>query len=248
MTGVIAAKELRGLLVTPMGWAVLAVNALAQGLIFYRLVQSYQTSPVIEGAQAGVTYNVVALLFGASSYVALLLVPVLTMGAFSSERSRQTWPLLASAPVRDRQLVLGKYLAVLIMILLMLATSGTMAWSLSSAAELDAGLAAAALLGAFLTLAAYAAIGLFMSSWAATPALAGAATLFALLLFWLFELLGTSGVEWIDRSVSYLSLFRHLEPLLRGEVTVVDLSYFVLLIALGLTLTTIQVRRLRSVP
>lgn len=244
----IAAKELRILLSTPAGWALLAINALAQGLIFYRLVQSYQSAPVVEGAQAGVTYNVVALLFGASSYVALLLVPLLTMNAFSGERSRQTWALLAYAPVRNSQLVLGKYLAVLTVVALMLATSALMAASLANAADLDGGLAAAALLGASLTLASYAAIGLFMSSWAASPALAGAATLFALLLFWLFELLGTSGVEWLDRGVAYLSLFRHLEPLLRGEVASVDLAYFLLWIFLSLVLTVLQVRRLRGTP
>lgn len=246
MIGVLAAKELRSLLLTPLGWLVLAVNALAQGLIFYRLVQAYQVSPVVEGAQAGVTYNVVALLFGSSTYVALLLAPVITMGAFSAERSRHTWTLLACAPVRDHQIVLGKYFAMLAMIALMLVTSTLMAASLVGSADLDLGLAGAALLGAFLTLAAYAAIGLLMSAWAPNPAVAGGATLFALLLFWLFELLGTSGVEHLDRTVAYLSVFRHLEPLLRGEVASVDLSYFGLAIVLPLVLASVQVRYLRS--
>lgn len=248
MIGVIAGKELRSFWYTPLGWAVLAIHALAQGLILYRLVQSYQAAPVVEGAQAGVTYNVVALLFGASTYVTLLLIPVLTMGAFSSERSRHTWPLLASAPVRDLHLVLGKYLALVAMVVLMLTASAVMSAALANATDLDLGLAAAALLGAFLTLAAYAAIGLWMSSWAPSPALAGGATLFALLLFWLFELMGTTGVDWIDGGVAYLSLFRHLEPLLRGEVASVDLIYFALLITLALTLAILQVRRLRSQP
>ena len=248
MIGTVAGKELRSLLFTPLGWVVLAINALAQGLIFYRLIQSYQANPVIEGSEAGVTYNVVALLFGSSTYVALLLIPVLTMGLFSAERSRHTWSLLAGAPAHGSQMVLGKFAAVLVMIVLMLATSAAMAVSLLGSTSLDLGLAAAALLGAFLTLAAYAAIGLLMSTWAATPAMAGGATLFVLLLFWLFELLGTSGVEAVDRSVSYLSIFRHLEPMLRGQVNSVDLSYFALAVVLPLVLATIQVRRLRSVP
>lgn len=247
MIGVIAGKELRALLFTPLGWLVLAIHALAQGLIFYRLVQAYQTHPVTEGAQAGATYNVVALLFGSSTYVALLLVPALTMGSFSAERSRQTWPLLAGAPVRNHQLVLGKFAAVLILIALMLALSALLAAPLAGATRLDPGLAAAALLGALLTLAAYGAIGVWISTLAANPPLAGAATLFVLLLFWLFELLGTSGVELLDRSVAYLSIFRHLEPLLRGQVTAVDLVYFGLAIGLPLLLASIQVRHLRGI-
>lgn len=248
MIRVIIGKELRSLLFTPLGWTVLAINALAQSLIFYRLIQAYQAHPVIDGAQAGVTYNVVALLFGSSTYVALLLVPALTMGLFSAERSRHTWALLACAPVRDAQLVLGKFLAVLILIAIMLATSAAMALSLLSATTLDGGLAACAWFGAFLTLAAYAAIGTWVSSTAASPALAGAATLFALLLFWLFEILGTTGVEILDRTVAYLSIFRHLEPFLRGQLNGVDLTYFGLAIVLPLVLAGARVRHLRGAP
>ncbi len=246
MIRIIIGKELRSLLVTPLGWSVLAINGLAQGLIFYRLIQAYQSHPVVDGPQAGVTYNVVALLFGSSTYVALLLVPVLTMGLFSAERSRNTWSLLAAAPIRDRQLVLGKYLAVLALIALMLATSAAMAWSLWGAVSLDWGLAACALLGAFLALAAYAAIGIWISTFAATPAVAGAVTLFALLLFWLFELLGTTGLEVLDRTVAYLSIFAHLEPFLRGQLNSIDLIYFILAICLPLVLASVQVRRLRG--
>lgn len=246
MIGAVAGKELRALLLTPLGWVVLAVNALAQALIFYRLVQSYQASPVIDGTEAGATYNIVALLFGSGTYIALLLIPILTMGLFSAERSRGTWPLLASAPVRGVELVLGKYLAMVIMVTLMLASAALMTLSLHGATQWDRGLAGAAWLGTWLTLAAYSAIGLWLSSLSAHPAVAGGTTLFVLLLFWLFQLLGTSGFELLDRTVAYLSLFSHLEPWLRGEVRTVDISYFALLIALPLTLATLQVRRLRG--
>ena len=248
MIGVIVGKELRSLLFTPLGWAVLAINALTQGLIFYRLIQAYQAHPVVEGAQAGVSYNIVALLCGSSAYIALLLIPVLTMGLFSAERSRGTWPFWASAPVRDSQLVLGKYFAVLVMIALMLAVSAAMAMSLADSTIIDWGMVLCAWLGAFLTLAAYAAIGTWISALAASPAVAGAVTLFALLLFWLFELLGTTGVQMLDRGVAYLSIFAHLEPFLRGQLNSTDLVYFALAIVLPLVLAGAQVRRLRGMP
>lgn len=246
MIGAIAGRELRGLLFTPLGWAVLAINALAQGLIFYRLVQAYQASPVIDGNEAGVTYNVVALLFGSTTYIALLLVPILTMGTFSAERSRGTWALLASAPVGSTRLVIGKFIAVALMLLMMLGCAALMAWSLAGATQLDLGMAGAALLGALLSLCGYAAIGIWISTLVSQPPLAAGATLFALLLFWLFQMLGTSGVEVLDRTVAYLSIFAHLEPGLRGEVRSVDLTYFALLIVLPLVLAALQVRRLRG--
>jgi len=118
--------------------------------------------------------------------------------------------------------------------------------SLAGATHLDGGMLLAAWLGALLTLLTYAAIGLYASALSPTPALAAVGTMLALLLFWLLEMLATTGVEPLDQALAGLSLFGHLEPLLRGQVETADLAFFVVVTGAALMLAALRVARLRE--
>lgn len=242
MIRTIAWRELRNLFISPLAWGILAMVQLVQGLIFYRLLQVYQEHPQTDSSITGVSYHVGALSIGSASYVALLIVPLLTMFLISGERRQKSLPLLMSAPLGTHTILLGKYLAVLGFLLLMVLLLLLMPLSLAPGTRLDYGLLAAAALGVLLALASYAAVGLFMSCISATPALAALGSITILLLLWLLEMLAATGLPWLDGILSWLSLFQHLEPMLRGQVDTQDLGYFLLFILFFLSLSGWQLR------
>lgn len=246
MIATIAWRELRSLLLSPLGWTALALVQLVQGLIFYRLVQTYQAAPVVEGANAGITYNVAALLLGSTGYVALLLVPLLTMHLISGERRRRTLPLLMTAPVSAHQIILGKYVGIAAYLVLMLALVALMPVFLLTGTSLDLGLLLSAWFGTLLLLWTYAALGLLMSALAPRPAAAAVSAIAVLLLWWLLQMLAATGIAPLDRLLAYVSLFAHYEPMLRGMVDSGDLAYFGILIGALLGLSIVRLDHLRT--
>jgi ABC-2 type transport system permease protein len=239
----IAWRELRNLFISPLAWSILALVQLVQGLIFYRLLQSYQHQPSTDTTLGGATYHVAALSLGSASYAALLIVPLLTMFLVSGERRQKSLPLLMSAPLSATEIVLGKYLGVLCFIGIMAVLLLLMPLSLAGNTTLDYGLLAASILGLLMLLASYAALGLLMSCLATTPALAALGSITMLLLLWLLEMLAATGIPWLDSTLAYLSIFQHLEPMLRGQVDTADLAYFIIFITGCIMLSALQLRR-----
>jgi len=247
MTALIAGRELRSLLLGPMGWTVLAVLQLLLGYAFLVQVESYLTMQgrlaAIPGAP-GVTEAVVVPFVGNVAFVLLTVVPLLTMRLISEERRAQTLPLLLSAPITARQIVLGKYFGLMMFLLLVLALLAVMPLSLSLGSALDAGLIAAAFTGLFLLVAAFAAIGLYMSAWSPQPLVAAISSFGALLLLWILDWQSAAPDSASQSVLASVSLLGHYRPWLSGAVSTTDLAYFVLVCGLFLALA---VRRVAGV-
>lgn len=238
----IAGRELRSLFLSPLAWTLLAVVQLILAYMFTTQVDLFlQIQPRLPGMPnaPGLTEIVVAPLLGNAAIVLLLIVPLLTMRLLSDEVRNQTLSLLFSAPVSMTEIVLGKYLGILGFIAVLIALIALMPLSLLSGGTLDAGLLLAGLLGLFLLLSAFAAVGLFMSTLTGQPTVAAIATFGALLLLWIIDWSGdgSSGV------LAWLSMVRHYEPLLRGAFSSTDLAYYLLVIVAFLVLS---MRRLDS--
>ncbi len=241
MVFTLAQKELRSLFYSPLGWSLLGVVQFILGYMFLVHVEAFiQIQPQLLGMEGapGVTGSVVLPLFGDAATILLLVAPLITMRLISEERRNQTLPLLFSAPLSMSEIILGKYLGVVgflgIMVLLLL----LMPLSLLLGGSLDFGLLGAQTIGLMLMLASFAAIGLFMSSLTSYPTVAAIATFGALLLLWIIDWAGNSAGTGL---FSYLSLMRHFEPFLRGNVNSSDLLYYLLLITCFLVLS---IRRL----
>lgn len=233
----IAGRELRSLFLSPLAWTLLAVVQFVLAWMFSAQVDFFlQIQARLAGMPGapGVTEVVVAPLFGNAAFVLLLIVPLVTMRLVSDELRNRTLSLLFSAPVSMTGIVLGKYLGVLGFLVVMLALIALMPLSLLLVGALDPGLFAAGLLGLFLLLAAFAAVGLFMSTLTAQPAIAAVAGFGALLLLWIIDWGAGAGGE--DNLLAHLSMLRHYEPLLRGAVSSADIGYYLLVIAVFLAL------------
>lgn len=238
----IAGRELRSLFLSPLAWTILAVVELILAYMFFVQVEFFlqiqPRLPTIEGAP-GVTEIVVAPTFGNAAIVLLLVVPLLTMRLVSDELRNQTLGLLFSAPISMTEIVLGKYLGIIGFLFVMLALIALMPLALLAGGALDVGTLAAGLLGLLLLLAGFAAVGLFMSTLTAQPTIAAVSSFGVLLLLWIVDWAGDSGGT--GGVLAYLSLLRHLEPLLKGAFNSSDVIYYLLLITVFLVLS---IRRL----
>jgi len=235
----IAWREFRSLFLSPLAWAILAVLQVILTILFLALVNQfglYQAElAAIEGAP-GATAVIVPELLKFSAFLLLLVVPLLTMRLVAEERRTRTLTLLFSAPISMTEIVLGKYLGVMLFLALVLILVALLPLSLLFATRIDLGIVFSGLLGLALTLGGFTAVGLFISTLTQHPTVAAIASFGALLCFWLLDV-SAQGTGLI----AYLSLFNHYQPFLQGVFDTADAAYHLLLI---ITFLTLSVRRL----
>jgi ABC-2 type transport system permease protein len=244
----IAAREIRSLFLSPLAWAILAVTLFILAYLFLSQIEAYillqPRLAALQGAP-GVSDIVVAPLFADAAVVLLLITPLVTMRTLSEERRSRTLSLLLSAPVSMTEIILGKYLGVLAFFLILIGLLTLMPLSLLAGTDLDLGKLAAGLLGLTLVVAAFAAIGLFMSSLTEQPTVAAVTTFGLLLLLWILDWAGNSGLD-STNLMAYLSMLRHYEPLLKGLFNSTDVAYYLLVttLFLGFSIRRLDATRL----
>jgi len=234
----IGLRELKSLFLSPLAWSILAVVQLILAYLFLgriEIIQMYQAQLMAMDGAPGVTEIILPDLLGNAAIILLLVVPLLTMRLVAEERRNRTLSLLFSSQLSMTEIVLGKYLGILLFLLVLLVLIALMPLSLLAGARLDFGLLAASFLGLALLLAGFAAVGLFMSTLTQYTTVAAVSTFGALLLFWILDWSGQgfAGGNWL----AYLSLFNHYKPFLDGIFDSADAVYHVLLITTFLVLS-----------
>jgi ABC-2 type transport system permease protein len=245
----IAARELRGLFLSPLAWAILAVT---QGILAFQFlshidyfVELQPQLAALEGAP-GISDLIIAPLYADAAIVLLLITPLITMRVLSEERRSRTLSLLFSAPLSMTEIVLGKYLGVLGFFLVILAMLTLMPLSLLTGSALDLGKLAACALGLALVLAAFSAVGVYMSSLTEQPVIAAVTSFGLLLLLLLLDRGSLPGDE--VNVLGYLSMLTHYEPLLKGLINSTDVIYYLLttVLFLGFTIRRLDAMRLQG--
>jgi len=171
-----------------------------------------------------------------------LFIPLLTMGVISREINNGTIKLLYSSPVKLRHIVLGKYLAVMAFVLLLV---GILALFMLMGAfqirSVDYGLFLSALLGFCLLGGAYSAIGMFTSSLTNYQIVSGIATF--MVLFILDRIGGLwQQYDFIRDLTWFLSIAGRTQQMLAGLITTRDVIYFIILIAMFLSFTLLKLQ------
>lgn len=175
-----------------------------------------------------------------------LLIPLLTMGIISREMNG-TFKLLYSSPVRMRQIVLGKYLSLMIFSLILLGIfSGFSILTIIQVKSADIGLLFSMVLGFYLVVCTYAAIGLFMSSLTSYQIISAIGT------FLLLAVLDQVGNYWqrIDfiRDLTYfLSIRNRADKMFVGLIVSRDVFYYVLVIFMFLAFATLKLKGAQEV-
>ena len=246
---VIAGRELRSLFLSPLAWTLMAVVIGILAWVFLVLVEDFlrmQSQLMTLGGIRGVSDLIAVPLLSLAAWILLMVTPLLTMKLISDERRMRTLPLLLAAPVSSAQIVLGKYLAVLSFLLLIVGLIALMPLSLILGTDLDLGKLASGVLGLSLLVAGFAAVGLYFSSLTAQPVVAAATTLGLLILLWIIDSTpATAGA--LSAVFGYFSLLRHFEALLSGLFNSADVIFYLLFITffLGLTIRHLDNQRLQ---
>ena len=133
MIRTLALRELRSLFLSPLAWAILAVVLFLLAWLFLAQVEYFQmVQPRLVSIPnaPGITAIVVAPMLGDAAIILMLVTPLLTMRLIADERRNHTLPLLLSSPVSMTEIVLGKYLGLLLFFLILLALIALMPLSL----------------------------------------------------------------------------------------------------------------------
>lgn len=247
----IARTELRTLFYSPVAWFILIIFTFQVSLsfsdIFGNLVRikmmGYGSWDV-----TGRTFAGMGGLFATVQGYLYLYLPLLTMGLMSRELGSGSINLLYSSPVTNRQIILGKFLSMMIYGLVLIAILLVFVVFVSfSINDVDLPLIFSGLLGLYLLICAYAAIGLFMSSQTSYQVVAAMGTL-AILAFLSFVGRMWQDVEFVRNITYWLSINGRADNFIAGLICSEDVLYFVLVVGLFLVLTTmrLQSRRQRS--
>ncbi len=223
-TWTLTKRELRAYFDGPSAYVVLSVFLAITGWFF---------------GNALFLHNVASLrsVFNIAPFIFLFFVPALTMAAFAEERRSGTLELLLTFPIRDWQVIAGKFLAVAIFLLIAIGLTGFYALTLAFLGDLDLGATVGGYVGLFLLGTTYASIGIWASSLTRNQVVAfilGFAIIFALyLLDKVTDFLpGSLGVV-----MQYLGADYHFQNLLRGVIDTRDLLYYVSVMAFSFLMT-----------
>ncbi len=167
------------------------------------------------------------------SILLLLLVPVMTMRLIAEEKSTGTLELLFSMPVSIGNILLGKFLAAVTLLSIMLAGSLIFIIPLLIHAEPDFGPIWAGYLGIFLIGTCYISIGLFVSSLTENQIVAALGTTAILILFWFIRYIGNfEALQFINLPFDFISTSTHQGDFVRGLINLSSIVYLLSLSAL----------------
>lgn len=185
--------------------------------------------------------------FNISYWTLFFFIPALTMRMLAEEKKSGTIELLLTKPITDRQLVLGKFLAAFLLIVISLACTLPYVITVAKLGNLDNGGTICGYLGLLLMSASYISLGLYASSITSNQIVAFLITLFSGLFFHLlFGIFSQGFPGFLGELFSYLSLQNHFESISRGVVDSKDLIYFGSIIFLGLFLTEVSLSKRKT--
>jgi ABC-2 type transport system permease protein len=247
---IICRKELRSYFVSPIAYILLAMFAIVFGFFFWNAV-GYFIYMGIESQMRGemfplnVNEQVIRPLVSNVSVIGLFLIPIITMRLFAEEKRTGTIELLVTSPVRDVEVILGKWFAALMLYAgMLLLTALNFIW-LFKYGNPDWKPLAVAYLGLLLQAGMQLAIGTFISTLTRNQIIAGALTFGVCLLLWVLAWVsGYESASWA-RVLAYLSVPTHFESFGKGLLSIKDAIFYVSAIFFALFLTARSLESLR---
>ena len=251
----IARKEMNSYFRSPIAYCVLAVFAIIFGYFFYNILAMFVLQSLTQAQYAqmygetpavmNVNEMVIRPLLMNNGFVCLFLVPMITMRLFAEEKKTGTIELLMTSPVTDVQIMLGKFLAAVMLYATMLAI--TLLYMLVLFRYGYPGLEAP---GGGISWADSARLLLPLDRAAVlhddrNQLIAGSLTFFVLLLLWVLDCSSQYSGNWWGGLASYVSLTPHIENFSKGVIDFKDTVYYLSVIASGLFFSVRSVESVR---
>src|SRR6516165_7183666 len=247
---IICRKELRSYFVSPIAYLLLAMFAIVFGFFFWNGVNAFvfvgmESQMRGEAFPMNINEFLIRPLVSNVSVIGLFLIPMMTMRLFAEEKRSGTIELLATSPIRDSEIILGKWMAAVILYAgMLLVTAINFLW-LFRYGNPDWKPLAIGYLGLLLQAGALLAIGTFISTLTRNQIIAGAATFGVCLLLWVLEWLSGYDPAPYARLMAYLSVLTHFDSFAKGVLSIKDSVYYLSAIVLGLFLTARSIESLR---
>ncbi|MBU6374896.1 MAG: ABC transporter permease subunit [Bdellovibrionales bacterium] len=238
----IASRDFKSYFFSPIAYIVTAGFLTIMGFMFvnilsYFINQNMRSMEMNIGKGASITEGVVSQLYGNMNVILLFLVPFITMRLFAEEKKNNTIQLLLTAPVTTTEIILGKFLSSMLLVLVMLGFTLIYPIILFLTGNPDLGPIFTSYLGTILLVGCYLAFGLLFSAMTENQIVAGALTfafsLFLWVINWASQLVGSTWGEILN----YLSIIRHYENFSRGVINSADIIFYFSIIGLGVFLT-----------
>ena len=247
---IICRKELGSYFASPVAYILLIMFGLIFGFFFWNALGVF----VLEGIEMqmrgqsfpmNLNEQIIRPLLQNVSVIGLFFIPMITMRLFAEEKKTGTIELLTTSPLRDFEVILGKWLAALSLYgAMLLLTAINFAW-LFRYGNPDWKPLLVAYLGLLLQAGALLAIGTFISTLTRNQIVAGAATFGVCLLLWVLEWVSGYDSAPYARVMAYLSVLTHFESFAKGVLSIKDSLYYLSAIVLGLFLTARSIESLR---
>lgn len=247
----IAKTELRTLFYSPIAWLILIIFTFQCSMAFSGLL-----GEIVRNKIMGYDINNITLrifggwdgLFSIVQQYLYLYIPLLTMSLMSRELGSGSIKLLYSSPVTNSQIILGKYLSMMIFGLLLVGV--LCVYFLVSAfavKDFDYPVVLSGLAGIYLLICAYAAIGLFMSSLTAYQIVAAIGTLSILAILTYVRNMWQD-IAFIRDLTYWFAISGRANEFVSGLICSEDVLYFIIVVALflGMTIIRLQARRQRA--
>ncbi|MBV9120903.1 MAG: ABC transporter permease subunit, partial [Chloroflexi bacterium] len=233
--GTIAGRELYSLFASPIAYLVIAFFLVMNGYLFSVILLTSKTADMTSS-------------FSDMAIVLLFLAPAITMRLLSEEQRTGTIELLLTSPLRETELVLGKWLGAMGMWLVMLLLTVPYPLFLMKFGQPDMGPILGGYVGIFMLGGVFLAIGLLISSLTQNQIVSLAITIGILLVLWLLQGAGqnfaTGGPGTV---IQYIALSPHFDGFTTGAIQLKDLVYYtsIIIIALFLAVRSVETRRWR---
>jgi len=246
----IARKELNSYFASPIAYLLMAFFGLIFGFGFFTATRdfvrfSFQASMMGRGMPMNVNEQVIRPLLGFASTVALFLIPMITMRLFAEEKRTGTIELLMTSPVRDIEIILGKWFAAMGLFACILFMSALNIGLLFAFGKPDWKPVLVAYLGLLLQGGCLLSIGAFISTTTRNQIIAGGVTFFVCLLLWLLSWFTAFDATGWSQVINYLSIVTHFDNFAKGVLDSKDIIFYLSMIFFGLFITARSMESLR---
>jgi ABC-2 type transport system permease protein len=242
----IVEKEWRHYFGSPIAWVALTMWTLLFGFFHYFALdyfvqRSMAMSSQMEfggGPKLSMNEFLIRPVLQNMAVVALFILPMLTMRLYAEEKRQGTIELLATSPLTDLQIMLGKFLAAVglygLMILAGLVNLALLWHYAATPPEWKPVLSG--VLALLLVGASFISLGLFLSTLTRNQIIAGILGFGLALVFWIFSWFDQPTATETQKLVAYLGVTNHMEDMAKGVVDLKDLVFYASFILFGLFL------------
>jgi len=234
-------KEIRSYFVSPTFYVVLTTFLVISNYFFYTDLVFYHWMNI--KGNSNPIEALFSFYFNDLRFILMLFVPLITMRLLAEEKKLGTFELIATYPVRDGEILAGKYLSCLAVFILMIAATFLnflllfFWWGFFGLQALLAGY-----LGIFLLGCSLISCGIFISSLTENQAVAAMGTLGIFVLFWFLTWNEMMASEAVLKVMVRFSLFDRIEYFFKGVIESKDVAFFTLFIFFFLMMTVLSLK------